>query len=471
MTDTEKASQRSDELIVNEIQNQMRRSMAKCFAGGALDDKRPGAWSNYGYKLNLDFDDFYQLWRRNAIANALVARTVEKCWQDYPELIQGELSDKDKKSTRWETAAKAFAKKYDLWDALVEADTYRIVGGCSALIIQVADDKQWNESLTTSVRDKRFHKFIPAWKGQLTPASYNDDQTDVNYGEVTMWNFNELAVGETGLHGRARALEIHPDRLIMLGDYDSGLSRYEASFNSFVNLEKIEGGSGESFLKNASRQLAINFTKDVDLSAIAAAHARPVKDIQKIFDQITTNMNLGLDQSILTQGAEVKPLVATVPDPKEHYAISLQSACAPFMCPSKIVVGNQAGQLASGEDKKEWAETCMSRRSKDLTKIITTVVRHLQKFGFILAAEFSVKWSNLAEATEAEKIERALKMADINAKNIISGDITYRTEEIRDASGHDNDEPIEKLPEPDQPDDPDSLDDPAPTEKKPVAAA
>lgn len=470
MTDTDK--DRGDELIVNEIQNQMRRSMAKCFmSGGALDDKRPGSWSNYGYKEHLDFDDFYHLWRRSAIANALVGRTVDKCWQDYPEMIQGEIADKDKKSTRWEAALKAFDKKYGLWDAMVEVDTYRLVGGCAALILQVADDKQWNEPLTTSTKDKRFHKFIPAWKGQLTPASYDDEQSSVTYGEVTMWNFNELAVGETGITGRARALEIHPDRLIMLGDYDHGLSRFEASYNSFVNLEKIEGGSGESFLKNASRQLAINFTKEVDLGAIAAAHGRPVKDLQKIFDQITTNMNLGLDQSILTQGADVKTLVATVPDPKEHYAISLQSACAPFACPSKIVVGNQAGQLASGEDKKEWAETCMGRRNKDLSKWIIVVVRHLQKFGFIGgAAEVSVKWSNLAEATEAEKIERALKMADINAKNIISGDITYRTEEIRDASGHDNDEPIEKLPESE--DDTDSLDgdttDPAPKKEQTV---
>lgn len=466
MTDTNKDLVRSDELIVNAIQGDMRRAMAKCFAGGALDDKRPGAWSNYGYKIDLDFEDFYKLWRRNAIANALVARTVDKCWQDYPELIQGDISDKDKKSTRWEAAAKAFNKKYDMWDAMAEADTYRIVGGCSALIIQVADDKQWNEPLTTSTRDKRFHKFIPAWKGQLTPSSYDDDQASLTYGEVLMWSFNELAVGETGVTGRSRALEIHPDRLILLGDYDHGLSRFEASFNSFVNLEKIEGGSGESFLKNASRQLAINFVKEVDLGAIAAAHGRPVKDIQKIFDQITTNMNLGLDQSILTQGADVKPLVATVPDPKEHYAISLQSACAPFMCPTKIVVGNQAGQLASGEDKKEWAETCMGRRIKDLSKIITIVVRHLQKFGFIQPSEFSVKWSNLAEATEAEKIERALKMAEINAKNIMSGDITYRTEEIRDASGHDNDEPIEKLPEGE--DDDDKLDDDPKADQKPV---
>lgn len=463
---TEANNTRSDDLIVNALQTEMRRSMAKCFmAGGSIDSKRPGAWNNYGYKEHLEFEDFYRLWRRNAIANALVARTVNKCWQDYPEMIQGDIEDKDKTSTKWEKAFKAFDKKHDLWESMVEADTYRLVGGCSALILQVADDKEWSESLTTSKNDKRFHKFIPAWKGQLTPTEYDDDQKSLTFGEVKMWSFNELAVGETGVNGRSRQLSIHPDRIILLGDYDTGLSKFEASYNSFVNLEKIEGGSGESFLKNASRQLAINFTKDVDLSAIAMAHNRPVKDIQKIFDQITTNMNLGLDQSILTQGADVKPLVATVPDPKEHHSISLQSACAPFECPSKIVIGNQAGQLASGEDKKEWAETCMGRRTKDLSKIITIVVRHLQKFGFIGATDFAVKWSNLAEASEAEKMERALKMAEINAKNMISGDITYSTEEIRDASGHDNDEPVEKLPEGEPTDD--NLDDPDPS-KTPV---
>jgi hypothetical protein len=31
-----------------------------------------------------------------------------------------------------------------------------------------------------------------------------------------------------------------------------------------VSLEKVEGGSGESFLKNAARLNAINFEKEID---------------------------------------------------------------------------------------------------------------------------------------------------------------------------------------------------------------
>lgn len=455
---TEMNDDRSRDLIVNDLQKQMRRVMSRTFlkqlsTGSGLDDKRNGSWQNYGYKENLEFEDFYRLWRRNGIANALVTRTIGKSWHDDPEIIQGDLDQKDKETTPWETSVKLFADKYDMWHAFQEADLYQMVGGFSGLILQVADGKAWNEPLTKSTRDKRLYKFIPAWKGQLTPISYEDDQKKLTFGMPTMYMFQELAVGETGNKGAARNLEIHPDRVIAFGDYETGLSCFEASFNAFVNLEKITGGSGESFLKNASRQLAINFAKEVDLSAIAAAHKKPIGKIQEIFDQITTNMNLGMDQSILTQGAEVKPLVATVPDPEHHYAIALGEACAPFQCPTKIVIGNQEGSLASTEDKREWAETNQARRVSRMSRFIKAAILHLQQFGFIQKGEFAVKWSNLAEMTDSEKVERALKLAEINAKNFISGDLTYRTEEIRDASGHDNDEAIEKLPEDDSQDD------------------
>ncbi len=454
---TENRGKSSEVMIVNAIQGEMRRVMAREFMTGchnsSLDGKRAGAWQNYGYKEDLEFADFYRLWRRNGIANALITRLIGKSWHDDPELIQGDIEDKDKETTQWETSVKEFAKKYEMWSAFQEADLYQSVGGFAGLILQVADGKPWNEPLTKSTRDKRLYKFIPCWKAQLTPTSWEDDQTKLTYGDPTMYMFQEMLVGETGTTGKSRNLEIHPDRIIPFGDYDTGLSVFEASFNAFVNLEKISGGSGESFLKNASRQLAINFAKEVDLAAIAAAHKKPIGEIQKIFDQITTNMNLGMDQSILTQGAEVTPLVATVPDPEHHYAIALGEACAPFHCPTKIVIGNQAGELASTDDKREWAETCQARRTSRMNRFIRVAITHLQKFGFIQKSEFAIKWSNLAEMTDSEKVERALKLAEINAKNIISGDITYRTEEIRDASGHDNDEPIEKLPEDDSKDD------------------
>lgn len=83
---TENRGKSSEVMIVNAIQGEMRRVMAREFMTGchnsSLDGKRAGAWQNYGYKEDLEFADFYRLWRRNGIANALITRLIGKSWHD-----------------------------------------------------------------------------------------------------------------------------------------------------------------------------------------------------------------------------------------------------------------------------------------------------------------------------------------------------------------------------------------------------
>lgn len=433
------------ELATNAIRAEMRTIFAR-LQGGSIDAKRPTAWDNYGYKDALGFDDFYRLWRRGSVAHGAVGRLIGKCWQDNPDVIQGAPENKATVKTRWEKELEAFDSQYKLWDKLRDADLRRCVGGYSALILQVADGKKWSDPLTVSTRDKRLYKLIPVWAGQLTPSTYNDDETTTEYGQPTMYSFVQSKVDEGDKTKRNLSTEIHPSRVILIGELDD-LSMLEAPFNSFVNLEKIEGGSGESFLKNSSRQLSINFEKDVDLEGIARAHGIKIDKIQTVFDGITRNMNAGLDQSIITKGASVNPLVANVPAAREPFEVSLNSACAAFQIPAKILIGNQQGDMASSDDKRDWAERCQGRRTTELANTVEKVIAHLQSFGFIKKGVFSVTWNDLAAATPAEKMQKAKDMATINKDNAISGDITFTTEQIIEAAGYEVEGTPEPLPE------------------------
>lgn len=440
--------QEKRELIANELRGRIREYVGQQLGG--LDFKRPKAWANYGYKEHLSFDDFYRLWRRGGIARAVVSRTISKCWQTMPEVIQGPLEDnKDRPATTWERMAAKAIETYHLFEQLKEADQRRLVGGWSALILQVADNKTWEEELTKNSTDKRLVRVIPAWAGQLKVSEWDTDEFSERYGLPVQYSFVEIAVGAdlSKSNPAQRTLTIHHSRVVLVGDMHSE-PIMEASFNSFVDMEKIQGGSGESFLKNASRQLAINFAKDVDLAPLARSHGVKLSQMQEVFDDITANMNMGVDQSILTQGAEVVPLVATVPDPEEHFAIALQTALAPWMIPTKIVVGNQAGERASSDDKREWAETCQQRRTGDINIMLRDFFGHLLIYGLLKPAGksgISFRWDDLGAATEAERMQKAKDMAEINAKNAITGEITYPVEEIRDASGHDNNVTPQKI--------------------------
>lgn len=431
------------ELALNAAIGDFRMAAARQrFAYKGMDIKRQSSWDAFGWNENPQFLDYYRLWERGGLAHGAIARTVTKCWQDNPSIDQGDMDEADRPRTTWEKKFAKFAKTFDLWGVLREADTRRCVGHYSAIILQIADNQTWEKPVMGG-RAKRLVKMIPAWEGQLYPTDYEMDETKANYGEPTMYTFNEGAVGIANNRAAAtfagRLLQIHPDRVIILGDITHGIPMLRAGYNDFTNLEKILGGSGESFLKNAARQIAIEFDKEADLDDIATAHGVPVKDLRKIYNEVTLGLNHGIDQTLVTQGAKVNQLTTTVPDPEKHFEASVMSAAASIMIPLMIWIGSQTGERASTQDQQDWSNTCQGRRLHLLTPDVERLVNRLIALRLIDAIEdFTVAWSELGEASQAEKLANGKVMAEINEKQAATGEFAFTNEEIRTACGHTN---------------------------------
>lgn len=406
------------------------------------DSKRPNAWKAYGWKENLEFKDYYRLWERGSLAHGAISRTISKCWQDEPEVIEGKEKDKTRPATAWENAFKAMAKQVKLWENVREADMRRTVGRYSGLILQIADGKTWDQPVRGRAA-RRLVKIIPAWEGQLKPSEWGTDETNSEtYGVPTMYQFREGDVRSENTSAAnfvGRNLMIHPDRVIILGDIVNGVPLLRAPYNDFVNLEKISGGSGESFLKNAARQLNINFDKEVNLTDIATAHSVKPEELKGIFDQVTEGLNQGVDQTVITQAATVTPLVAAVPDPQQHFNVSLMSAAAAIMIPVMVWVGSQTGERASSEDQKDWNKTMQGRRVQVLSSDIETVVAHLTRIGLIKpASETFVYWTDLSEATLTEKLTNVKLMGEANNQFATTGEFPFTAQEARDVGGFEN---------------------------------
>lgn len=411
--------------------------------GMGADNKREFAWEEYGWKRNLCFDDFYNLWDRQGVAYGVVSLLNGKCFETNPWVIEGDESDEKTAETSWEKSVRLFAKKSKLWRAFRVADEYRLVGKYAAIILQVADGGNWDAPITGG--RPVIKSLIPAWEGQLTPTDIVTDQNSANFGEPAFWEFKEGAVVQSNDDTVApRNLKIHPDRVIIVGDWRGGRSFLRAAYNAFVNLEKIEGGSGESFLKNAGRQMTIDYDPQVNLAQIAQAYKLDgVAELQELFNEQARDLNNGGDRLLITQGAKTQMLVSTVPDPTPHYGISMQTIAASTELPAKAIVGMQTGERASTEDLKQLNKRGQGRRVNELSDDIDGVVEHLMRVKLIdpvPGGEFTVMWDDLTESTFAEKLEFADKMATVNQKNAGSGDAPVFTgDEMREVAGFEND--------------------------------
>ena len=409
--------------------------------GMGMDTKRQSAWCEYGYKADLTFRDLYNSYRRGGLAFSAVNKLVGKCFSSYPMVIEGGEKDEAGKETPWEkSVSKTLTSRF--WHAFAEADRRRLVGRYSGILIHFKDSKRWNEPVDRSGR--AIEKFTVAWANCLIPKEYEGINSE-NYGQPTMWQYTA-----TLPNGGKQLFDIHPDRVFILGDYTFDAIGYlEPGYNNLVNIEKVEGGSGESFLKNAARQLSVNFDKEIDFASLAAMYGVSVDELQGKYDEAAKELNRGNDTIMVTQGATTTPMVSDVPDPTPTYDINVQSFVASIDMPTRILVGNQQAERSSSEDNKQWNGRCQSRREIVLSEEISDFVEQkVIGLGVVKSvSEFTVIWDDLNEATQSEKLANAKAMTEINDKALSDGQPIFSDDEIRKAAGYEALDEVEPLGE------------------------
>ncbi|EPJ2342098.1 DUF1073 domain-containing protein, partial [Enterobacter kobei] len=167
------------QLAVNNLATAMRRANYLNTIGiGGGNTKRPTLYQEFGYPRTITFNDFYNMYRRNAAGFAVVHRLLDGCWQDYPVIVDGDEANESKQTNPWEKKVTKFMKKW--WPKVKDADRRNMVGRYSALLLQVKDNKPWNEpvdnKLVKSLGESALVKLIPVWEPQLTVAEWDNDR-------------------------------------------------------------------------------------------------------------------------------------------------------------------------------------------------------------------------------------------------------------------------------------------------------
>ena len=424
------------QLAVNHAINDARLARARMGMlnpSMGLDAKRNSAWCEYGFPEQVTYENLYALYRRGGIAHGAVEKLVGKCWQTNPEIIEGDQADKKRKETAWEKKSKQiFTNRF--WRSFADADRRRLVGRYAGILLHVNDSLAWDQPVT---KGKMLQKVTVAWAGSLTVGDWDTGLNSKTYGQPKMWQYAERLP-----NGSSRRVNIHPDRVFILGDYsDDAIGFLEPAYNAFVSLEKVEGGSGESFLKNAARQQNINFDKEVNFGDLASMYGVSVDELQERYNDAARELNRGNDTLLITQGANVTSLVSPVSDPSPTYDVNLQTASAGVDIPTRILVGNQQAERSSTEDQKYMNARCQSRRV-DLSFEIEDFCDKLIDLQIVdSVSQKAVIWDDLNEQTGTEKLTNAKTMGEINQTMQGSGDEpAFSREEIRTAAGYDNDD-------------------------------
>jgi hypothetical protein len=419
------------------LANRATRSLGEMFPAFFAGAKH-NHYADFGFPTSLDFDQFHGMYSRNGIAKAGVNKTVGKTWQDSPFLLEKERDGSQQGAVAETTLEAEIRTRFDrlrVWAKLAEADKRSLVGRYAGVILRLADGETFDKPVTrvTGGLDGLV-EVIPVWEGQLTVSEWHDDQTAEDYGLPKMFAFTEATLGEkAGSH--KRQFNVHPDRVVIWsedGTVNGGESLLEAGYNDLVTMEKISGAGGEGFWKNAKSAPVLQIDKDTQLSIPQGM--TPEEFTEAMSGQVE-GWQKGFDRLLMLQGMEAKTLGITLPSPEHFFGVALQSFAASINIPVKILVGMQTGERASTEDAQEWAQTIMSRRDRRVVPNIMALVDRLVQVKILPEKDWFLDWTDLTEASMAEKIDRAGKMADTNQKMKDSGEFIFTPEEIRAVVG------------------------------------
>lgn len=425
---------------LNIIANTLQRSMSRMFPGYFNVNPKRNVYADYGYPENITFEDLYAVYRRNGIAHAAVEKTKLKTWQDYPNIWESEKPTE----SRFEKDIRQRFEDLRIWQKIAEADSASMVGGYSGLILRLADNKRFQDPVVTVPGGlKGLVEVIPAWAGQLTVSEWDTDEASENYGKPKMYAFNEAQLPASNdaanAGGSNRTFNVHPDRVI-IWSRDGTVncqSDLEPGYNSLLDMEKIAGAGGEGFWKTARAALALEIDKEANAADMASFLGVSEDQIAERLDDEVKSFMQGFDASLMMQGMKAQNISVSLPSPEHFFATPLNMFAASFCIPVKILVGMQTGERASQEDAAEWAQTNMARRTNICRPGIKEFLNRLEDFSIIPEADYVIDWSDLTEASMAEKVDRAVKMAGVNSTvgGPMGSEVVFTPDEIREVVG------------------------------------
>lgn len=420
-------------LILNSI-NDVRSRIAQAMSGGYdFADTLHNIFLDFGYPQNLDFFNYWNMYRRFGIAKNVCELPPDITWMRVPKV--------ESDNAQFMREFERLADMISFWIRMHAIDKRQRVGRYAGMFMRIRDGLSPERPIESRLNGLgAIVNMIPLYEGQLEVLDTDNNPMSETYGLPIMYQFNGSGPGNRN-EKAASSFSIHPDRVVIISEGADnggiyGMSALEAPYNSLMDMRKILGGGGEGFYKNSAQ----NIIFDLKDAASAKANEKLLEKFNEQYDDFAYNR---MRRAMWTPGMEAKTLDSNLIDPKDFFFNSLYDVAASCKIPATILIGQQTGRLASSEDSRSFLSTINSRRENFGTEAISAMIDWMIKYGILPDAQYSVEWDDLLALSKKEQLDNASTMADINDRQFRSGgSIAFDGSEIREMAGF---EPMEEI--------------------------
>lgn len=373
----------------------MARMLGQTFAG-ARD-----LYAVCGYEKELNFDLYWNQFRRNGIAKRICCAYPDATWSDRPTIK--DENGENKETSQFVASFEEFVKRTKLFSYVNRADMLSQVGQFSILVLGFQDGINMDAPLKMANNPLLY---IAAYS-QKSVASIEYEKNTASPRFNLPLFYNVSLCSENGTVNKTA--KIHYTRIMHFAEHleDSEIFAapyLEDIYNWTSDIEKVLGATGECFWLNANKGISweIDAESEIDQSGIDAA-----KEQAEEFSH-------QLRRSMVTKGMKANVLQNNVSDPSATIDNILSLISGSKGIPKRILIGSESGQLASSQDENNWlARVDERKRNYAAPCILVPLIELMIQTGNIEQpkGEWQAEWDLSAGLNETEKSIIAMNKA------------------------------------------------------------
>jgi hypothetical protein len=340
----------------------------------------------FGYKKNLDWQDFWLKYLRQDIAKRVIDFPADSTWVQGAKLNGGEDNDFN---TKWAD----LEEKLKIWPVFTQADKLAGLGQYS--VIFIGYNKGSSEMPVPKGDSDLQVLYLQTYaEPQAKIVEWERNTTSPRFGLPVMYELHTQDPTQLGITpttpissspmqsspaSGSTVIRVHYSRIVHVveGNLTNtvyGLPRMLAVYNRLDDLDKVCGGSAEMYWLAGNRGLQVDVDKEMDLDP---------QDAKDLSDEIKEYQH-NLRRIIRTRGVKINPLGSETPDPRGTFNVLIAMISASTGIPQRVLLGAEAGQLASTQDRANWADRVTERRKNFAgPNVLRAFIMSLQENGIL----------------------------------------------------------------------------------------
>ena len=366
----------------------------------------------FGYTYNPTYDQKYFKYLRQDVASRVVDAPAAALWTNPPLVTST--------SENWNFLFDDLIARYNLWAAIEKVDKLAGIGRFSCLLLGFNDSGNLESPVNTRAITQKAEKILylqPYSERTVKIKRYNTDPRDENFNKPEVYTIQPMqeyviGFGDAGKQGGndKSSFDVHASRIVHIAEnclenMVYGSPRLERVYNTLDDLLKVTGGSAETYWLTANRGIHIDIDKEMEMDAQDEANL--TAEVEEYQHQ--------LRRFIRTRGGKVNSLGSDTPDPTGVFNMLIAVIGGATGIPKRILVGAEAGQLASEQDRANWADRVDERRASwGNPHVLFPIIKKLVMAGYLpneSGLEVTIDWPSAFKMSPLENAQTSAQHA------------------------------------------------------------